>query len=360
MYLLNSQMEGDFLDNVRDACSEFMLQGCEAIKVSARTMDWNTDLHSTFVIVPQHHKVFSYIDGDHTIPFKKGMSWESDYGYVGINVYNLPLYFDGLNEVGLSASLLFLKDTKYPNPDPDENKNISMFHLLQFILGKCASVEEVKKHLKNMTVCKLTLPQLQGNHGVHLILHDKAGNSLVIEAEEGKIIQYENQDAAILSNSPFLHWHLANRSNYCNLTNQNVTKQAAWSSFGNGSGMLGLPGDSTPPSRFIRMSILSEYSPISRTINEEIQQAFHIINRVTLVNGEVNSSSNGIKQSDYTQWEVVRDHINRMYYYRTNQNQSIRAINLNRINFSGCIEYQPLPLTSGRLYEDTTSLFQEK
>lgn len=232
---------------MRDACSEFMLPGTEHIKVSARTMDWNSDLNSTFVIVPKHHKVFSYVDGDAMTPIKQGMSWETNYGYVGINVYHIPLFFDGLNEEGLSASLLFLKDTEYPNPDPNQHNNISMFHLLQYILGTCSKIEDVKDRLKNITICRLSLPHLQGNHGVHLIVHDSGGNNLVIEAEKGNIIQYHDDDASVLSNSPFLHWHLANRSNYCNLTNQNISNRAPWGSFGNGSGMIGLPGDSTPP-----------------------------------------------------------------------------------------------------------------
>lgn len=105
------------------------------------------------------------------------------------------------------------------------------------------------------------------------------------------------------------------------------------------------------------MSVLRQYSKISRTTNEEIQQAFHIINRVTLVNGEIDSTSNGSK-NDYTQWDVVRDHINLIYYYRTNQNQSIRALDLKKIDFSGDKKYQPVPLTIGKIYEDTTSLFQ--
>jgi len=345
------------LEDISDACSEFMLPGNANIKVSGRTMDWNENLHSAFVVVPKKHKVYSYIDGDDQSPIKQAMSWHTKYGYIGINVYNLPLFFDGLNEKGLSVALLFLKDTQYPKPDVNHNKNISMIHLLQYILGKCASVKDVKNRLKKITICGLHLPQLKGNHGVHLIVHDADGNSLVIEAENGKIKQYDNKDASVLSNSPFLHWHLANMSNYCNLTNQNVSKNAPWNSFGNGSGMLGLPGDSTPPSRFVRMSVLRNYSPISTTVNEEIQQAFHIINRVTLVNGEIDNSANGSTASDYTQWEVVRDHINLMYYYRTNQNQSIRAIDLKKIDFSGKNKYKPLPLADGNLYEDVTSLF---
>lgn len=342
---------------MRDACSEFMLPGQENVRVSGRTMDWNTDLHSTFVVVPRHHKVYSYIDGDDKFPIKQGKSWKTKYGYVGINVYNLPLFFDGLNEKGLSVALLFLKDTQYQDPKKDNEKNISMIYLLQYILGKCKNIKDVKSRLHDLTICGLHVPQLTGNHGVHLIVHDSNGNSLVIEAENGQIKQYDDNDASVLTNSPFLHWHLANMSNYCHITNKNISHDGPWTPFGNGSGMLGLPGDSTPPSRFVRISALRNYSPISKSVNDGIQQAFHIINRVTLVNGEVDNSANGSTESDYTQWEVVRDHINHMYYFRSNQNQSIRALDLNKIDFSGEKKYKPIPLTSGNLYEDVTSLF---
>ncbi|ERJ12504.1 linear amide C-N hydrolase [Haloplasma contractile] len=335
------------------ACSEFMLPGSKNIKVSGRTMDWKDHLDSSFIVVPRGTQIHSYYDGEdkNKVPFKQGMKWVTEYGYVGINVFHLPLLFDGLNEYGLSAALLFLKDVKYPQPDNNPENNISMIYLLQYILGKCKTVKDVIKFLNKdkVTVCGLHALELSGNRNIHLIIHDSTGKSLVLEAEDGVIKQYHDDDASVLTNSPFLHWHLTNRRNYCNLTSKDPSTEIPWTSFGHGSGMQGLPGDSSPPSRFVRLSVFRTNSPISNTVHEEIQQAFHIINRVTLVNGE--------NKVDRTQWEVVRDHINRIYYLRTNQNQSIRSINLNRIDFSANKKYNPLPLDTGKLHEDITPFF---
>lgn len=336
------------------ACSEFMLKGHEKVRVSGRTMDWFEEMNSSFVIVSRGTKVFSYYDGEEKekLPFKQGMHWKTRYGFVGINSWNLPIYLDGINEMGLSAGLLSLYGCEYPKPNNCPEKNISIGYLLQYVLGNCKDVNEVKEFLESgVTVCDLSVLHVSGDRNLHLVVHDAEGKSLVLEAEAGEIKLYHDREASVLTNSPFLHWHLMNMRNYCHLTYKDASSDGPWSPFGHGSGMLGLPGDSTPPSRFVRLTMFREFSPISKDVHEEIQQAFHIINRVALVNGEDNI--------EYTLWEVVRDHINRIYYFRTNQNQSIRAIDLNKIDFSSFKKYKPLPLTTGNSYEDVTLFFKE-
>lgn len=343
------------MERIRDACSEFVLKSTDEIRVSGRTMDWSADLSSSFVVVPRNQKICSSIDSCYDDSIEEGMTWKNLYGYIGINLYNTSIIADGLNEHGLSVSFLFLNKVQFPTKRCKNKKNISMVHLVPYLLGKCRNIEEIKDSLYDLNICGLHVLGLKQNQGVHIIAHDKHGHNIVLEPERGKIIQYYDENATVLTNSPFLHWHLDNLSNYCNITNMNISHDSQWPAFGNGSGMLGLPGDSTPPSRFIRMAVLRRYSPICEDANEAVQQAFHIINRITFVNGEVNNSINGETSSDYTQWEVVRDHINKMYYFRSNQNQSIRAIDLKEIDFSGNTLYTPLPITEGKLYEDLTS-----
>ncbi|SCY23588.1 linear amide C-N hydrolase [Alkaliphilus peptidifermentans] len=318
-------------------CTEFILPGQKNIKVSGRTMDYTDDLHSKFVIVPRETRVQSFIDGDEKNFLKEGMRWESDYGFVGISVFNMPFYADGLNEKGLSAALLVLGGTQYPKPCKCNDKNIPMVYLLQYILGKCKDIEDIKKILPQVTICGLLTP-LRFFNDFHLIAHDANGDSIVLEAENSQINQYHNEGASVLTINPFLHWHLKNLKNYRNLNNNSQ----------DGSSLHGLPGDSTSSSRFVRTSLLRKYSSVSQNINQEIQQAFYIINRVTLVNGE-KSHEGGVH---ITQYEVVRDHKNKKYYFRSNQNQSIRVLNFEKIDFSGKTKYDPIPITTGTLYEE--------
>ncbi|SET00712.1 choloylglycine hydrolase [Natronincola peptidivorans] len=336
------------------ACSEFMLKGHKKARVSGRTMDWFEEMYSNFVVVPRGTHVFSYYDGEdkEKQPLKQGMQWKTKYGFVGIDSWNLPIYLDGMNEMGLSAGLLALYGCGYPEPDKCPEKNISIGYLLQYVLGNCKDVNEVKEFLESgVTVCDLSVLYVADERSLHLVVHDAQGKSLVLEAEDGEIKIYLDEEASVLTNSPFLHWHLLNMRNYCNLTYKDATSDGPWTPLGHGSGMLGLPGDSTPPSRFVRLSMFREFSPISKDANEEVQQAFHMINRVALVNGE--------DIIERTLWEVVRDHVHRIYYFRTNQNQSIRAIDLKEIDFSGFKQYKRIPLTTGNLYEDVTPLFEK-
>ncbi|WP_102348150.1 linear amide C-N hydrolase [Bacillus sp. Marseille-P3661] len=333
-------------------CSEVIIPGDQNVRISARTMDWESNLHSAFQVIPRGKKFISFVSAKNNLLPVEGMSWTGKYGFIGINVYGLPLYFDGLNEKGLSAAILWLEESEFQNPSPNKNVNISFVYLLQYILSMCSTVDEVKAVINQFTITGLHIGELGITHGIHLAIHDKDGKSLVIEGEKGVIKVYDN-DNGVLTNSPFFPWHLTNLRNYANLTATNVPQSNSWVPLGNGSGMLGMPGDSTPPSRFVRLSLLRKYSKIYNTAEAGIQQAIHLINRVTLVNGEIDNSLNHSTKNDYTQWEVFRDHINLKYYFRTNENQSIRILDLNKIDFNK--HYHPsILLTAGKFGEDVS------
>ena len=315
-------------------------------------MDWESDLHSAFHVVPRGKKVNSFVSAKHSLLPIEGKSWTSKYGFVGINVYGLPLFFDGLNEKGLSAAILWLEESEFQDLSNKKQRNISLIYLLEYVLGMCSNVSEVKDAIRHLTICGLHIGELGNHNGLHLTIHDTEGKNLVVEGEKGIIKIYDNENG-VLTNSPFLHWHETNLRNYCNLTSLNIPNSNKQVPLGNGSGLLGLPGDSTPPSRFIRLSVLREYSPLCNTAEEGVEQAFHLLNRITLVNGEINNSANHSTKNDYTQWEVVRNSIDLKYYFRTNKNQSIRMIDLQKLDFSKH-DYPSIPMTRGAMFEELT------
>ena len=143
----------------------------------------------------------------------------------------------------------------------------------------------------------------------------------------------------VLTNSPEFHWHMTNLRNYINLTPKNVPPLKidglVLAPFGQGSGMVGMPGDFTPPSRFVRAAIFSLTATPVNDANEAVFQVFHLLNQFDIPVGLAREVTNGVIYSDYTLATVVRDPHNMKYYFRTYEDQTIRGVDLNSFEKEG-------------------------
>ncbi len=308
-------------------CTDFMLN---KIAVSGRTFDWHLvtpdEKNPTRISkTPKGSQLSSRSSRKSTDP----ASWESQYGYVAVEAKADGKHYgmvDGLNEAGLSIGVLWLPGSTY-----QEDGNLSILDLGLWILSKYQSVEEVKS-LEDDFQEEIHIWGPQGQHRptVHFTIHDRNGQNLVIEFIDKEMLLYENSQG-VLTNYPPFPDQIENLATYQQsiyhqtqgLTNQNLIKHL------NGSGLLGLPGDATPPSRFVRSYFLKEFSQQINPSNEEkdaIQQALHILNNVDVCPGEVADGDDLL--ADYTMWSVVRDHANLMYYFRTTQNLTLRRFDL--------------------------------
>jgi choloylglycine hydrolase len=166
---------------------------------------------------------------------------------------------------------------------------------------------------------------------VHYIVNDAHGNSVVLEYMEGKLKVHTNP-LGVMSNSPTFDWHMTNLSNYVGLSSKNIVKVdlagKEIKGLGQGSGMLGLPGDFTPPSRFVRAVAFSKTAwPVAKA-NDGVLQAFHILNQFDIPKGAARGIEHGEEVADYTQWTSAADLTNVRYYFRTFANSRIRMIDL--------------------------------
>jgi len=298
-------------------------------------MDFDIALESELVVVPRGQKKQSILpDGT------KGIGWTSKYGFVGVNVLGLRENFvDGLNEKGLSIAALWLRETKYPGPtDGRKAKQISLLDAKAWILGNFSRVEEVKQALSEVDIYAVYVEELKMIPPLHLAIHDAYGKNLVVEFINGETKFYDNPNQ-VLTNFPFFDWQTINLRNYPNITNKNVTDEFL-KKMGHGSGMLGLPGDTTSPSRFVRAYFLNRYSPEPKSIQEAISHSLHIINGIEVADGQVASG-------EHTQWSLVRDHANKVLYFRDDQNQNLRAIDLTKLDLNPQAQIKSLPITAG-------------
>ncbi len=135
-----------------------------------------------------------------------------------------------------------------------------------------------------------------------------------------------------MTNSPNFEWHMTNLRNYVNLSATNVPPLAlggvTLAQFGQGSGLRGLPGDFTPPSRFVRAVAFSQSAVQSDTAAQAVLQAFHILNNFDIPYGAVRDVEGGQMHAEYTTWTSDSDLKNLRWYFRTYGDQSIHSVDL--------------------------------
>ena len=327
------------------ACTGITLKAKDGSYVVARTIEWGGSyLNSRYVIVPRGHQQRSLVPGG-----TDGMTFTSRNGYVGLSVELEQFVVEGINEAGLSAGLFYFPGYgQYVDYDSTRKAStISDFQLVSWILGSCRNVDEVKKAVPEVSVVSID-PR---SSTVHWRFADAEGRQIVLEIINGKPVFYENK-LGVLTNSPGFDWQMTNLNNYVNLRSGSAPAQSlgdvSLAPFGAGSGTLGLPGDVTPPSRFIRAAFYQASAPQRESARETVVQCFHIMNNFDIPVGiEFAEGQVPVDFPSATQWTTATDVTNRAIYYRTMYNSAIRCIDLKTIDFSK-VKYQTAPLDKTR------------
>ncbi|MCL5260900.1 MAG: choloylglycine hydrolase family protein [Gammaproteobacteria bacterium] len=322
------------------ACTSFILKAKDGSPIYGRSMEWGlSDFKSNLVLVPRGFTNITSLSGG-----KAGMKWKNKYGFVGINAFNLPFYMDGMNEAGLTVGSLFLPNlAEFQSfKSGAEASTINSAQLVGYLLGQFSSVAEIKARLPKIRV--IDNPDITKAFGapitVHFVVTDNMANSIVIEYVAGNLNIYDNQ-VGIMTNSPTYDWHLKNLRNYAHLSPYGSLPGSAttvdginFSPFGAGSGMIGLPGDYTPPSRFVRAFFFTHNSLVSENAATAVDQAHHILNNFDIPSGTVREGIPAKYFIEYTQWSVIGDLKNKRYYWWTEWNQQIRMVDLTKLDFS--------------------------
>ena len=327
--------------NRAEACTGITLSAKDSSRVVARTIEWGgSDLNSQYVIVPRGYKHQSY-----TPEGIDGMTFTARYGYVGLAVEQKEFVAEGLNEAGLSAGLFYFPGYgEYEAFDASQkSSSLADLQLVSYVLATCKTVDEVKEALKSIHVVAID-PRAST---VHWRFADQAGHQVVLEIIDGRLRFYDNT-LGVLTNSPGFEWQLTNLNNYVNLYPGSASSQRLGGrelkSFGAGSGFLGIPGDITPPSRFVRAAFYQATAPVQDTGLQAVLQGFQILNNFDIPVGI--EFAEGTVPADIpsaTQWTSATDITHGIIYYRTMYNSAVRSIDLNKIDFSRTA-YKAVPL----------------
>lgn len=309
-------------------CTSLQLTCEDQSIIYGRTMEFSTDLHNDLVVVPAG----IFYQGHSAFDCQNGKQWQNLYGFCGISALNFPLVVDGINTEGLAVGVLFFPNyADYQPVASDPSQTLSCNELAAYILGNFADVAEVKAALPSLNI--VGVPFIPGTkpYPLHYTVHDAQGNCLVIEYVGGQLTMFDNP-VKVLTNSPPFDWHLTNLKNYINLSVNNVPDMEIDGvnlvGLGQGTGMLGLPGDFTPPSRFIRAVVFSQSSVPSATAQEGIFHMFHLLNQFDIPKGVTRSTGTLTQKIEYTQWSAVGNLADKIYSWRSYKDQSIRSLNL--------------------------------
>ena len=325
-----------------DACTGIALTAKDGSRIVARTTEWGGSvLNSSYVIVPRGHQHISF-----TPTGADGMSFQARYGYVGICTDQPQFVVEGMNETGLSAGLFFFPGYgRYVEYDPANKSNtLSDMQFVSWVLASFSSIDEMKEAFE-----KIDLVSLDSRIGtVHWRISEPSGRMVVLECIDGRPVFYENR-LGVLTNSPDFDWQMKNLNNYVNLYTGNVQPQklndeVTLKQFGAGAGCLGIPGDATPASRFVRAALYQSATPQAGTGAETVMQCFQILESFNIPIGLEHKKSDipeGLPSA--TQWTVASDQSALKFYYRTAWNATIRCIDMASVNFSK-VKFQTHPL----------------
>ncbi|HWB11251.1 MAG TPA: choloylglycine hydrolase family protein [Pirellulales bacterium] len=310
------------------ACTGITIKPRDGSVIFARTLEFATDLKSNLIVVPRDHEYVGSAPGN--LP---GLRWTSKYAMVGINAFDMPLVVDGLNERGLSVGLFYFPGfAEYQEVESDEaDRVLAPWELGSYLLSTCSNVKEAVTAADRVLVGEVVLQDLGFVPGVHFIITEAGGSSAVLEYVGGEL-QIHANPFGVMTNAPTFDWHMTNLSNYVTLSAKNVERVdlagKQIKAFGQGSGMLGLPGDFTPPSRFVRAVAFSKNAVPVESAKEGVLQAFHLLNLFDIPKGAVEGTEKGQEAYDYTLWTSAADLKNRRYYFRTYENSRIRMVDM--------------------------------
>ena len=312
---------------------------CTAISFNAynhyfgRNLDLERRYDESITITPRNY----------ILRYKSGEIERRHFAFIGTAtiISNFPLYYDATNEYGLSIAGLNFVGNAYLNKTFKEGKiNLAPYEFIPYILGRCKTVEEVIVILNDIYLIDIRFNDNIPNSELHWMISDK-NRSITVEYMNTGTHIYSNS-VGVLTNNPPFDYHMMNLNNYINISNNdpinrfadNISLQA----YSRGMGSIGLPGDLSSSSRFIKATFTKLNSVTPNTEIDSVGQMFHIL-------GSVEQQEGCVKVGDKyerTQYTSCCNMDTGEYYYKTYNNNQINSVKLynENLNGDGLISYE--------------------
>lgn len=348
--------------NNASACTSFRVTANDGSILITRSMEFALDLKTELRTSPRGRTFTTVAPSG-----KPGLSWKAKYGYVFFGGLGVDAAIDGMNEAGLSFEALFLPGyAKYQTVTANQDSQaLGYMNLGDWALSNFKTVDELREALPKIFLFTQKIPG-QGDtvFPLHFSFYDATGKGIVAEYIDGKLSIYDNK-IGVMTNAPSYDWHITNLKNYTQLRPTNpkpvVDNGMTFVALGQGAGMMGLPGDISPPSRFVKTAVMMDVVIPAANAKGALNLAEHVINNVDIPLGLARESSGNTYSNELTQWVTFKDLTNKIIYYRTYNDLSLRSVDLSKIDFSEKAPRLRMPIATDTEYvKNMTDEFLQK
>ena len=290
-----------------------------------RNLDLERGYNESVVITPRNYE-FKY---------RYEKSQKSHYALIGMAtiVNDYPLYFEATNEKGLSMAGLNFPNNAHYYEYQKNMENIAPFELIPYVLSQCASVQDVKELLQSINIVHCNFSDGLPVSPLHWIIADK-DSSITLECTKDGMKVYDNP-FGVLTNNPTFDYHMMHMNNYMHLhegfSKNQLQTSLSLSNYSLGMGAMGLPGDFSSSSRFVKTVFVKEKSYCNGEEKESVNQFFHILQAVAMPKGCV-LAHNG--DYEYTRYSSCCNTDTQVYYFTTYENMSISSVDMHSIDLN--------------------------
>ena len=311
-----------------------------------RTLDYEFSYGDEIVVTPHNYE----------FDFRHAGKLEKHYAIIGMAhvAENYPLYYDAVNEAGLGmAGLNFVGNAFYGKAALEagcgsDKTQVAQFEFIPWVLSLCKNVQEAKEKINHVKLVDTPFNSQFALAQLHWIIADKTG-AITVESMQDGLHVYDNP-VGVLTNNPPFEFQMAALSNYRALSSkqpENTFGQGIeLTAYSRGMGAIGLPGDLSSQSRFIRVAFTKLNSKSGDGENESISQFFHILGSVDQQRGccEVNDG-----KYEITLYTSCCNCDKGIYYYKTYDNSQITAVDMHRENLDSQKIIRYPAITEGKI-----------
>lgn len=291
-----------------------------------RTLDYEFSYGEQVVITPRNYVFHFRSMGDRNAHYAMiGMAYVTD---------DYPMYYDAVNEKGLGMAGLNFVGNAYYEKEKEGKDNIAQFEFIPWILGQCANVQEAKALLADINLTDTPYSDQLPLAQLHWILADR-NDAITVEAVKEGIRIYDNP-VGVLTNNPPFEEQMFLLNNYMHLSpktpKNHFSNKLALNAYSRGMGAMGLPGDLSSQSRFVRVAFTKMNAKSGESETESVAQFFHILGSVDQQRGCCEVGENEYEITIYTSCCNTDKGI---YYYTTYENHQITAVDLHKEDLDG-------------------------
>ena len=287
-----------------------------------RNLDLEYSYHESVTITPR----------EYPFTFRNGKEVKKHYSMIGMAyvMNNYPLYYDAVNEKGLGMAGLNFPKNAYYHEEVSDKDNVAPFEFIPWVLTQCSDIKEVRELLNHINIANINYSEELPASPLHWIISDK-NESITVESVKDGLKIYDNP-VGVLTNNPTFDIHMFNLNNYMSLSieepKNNFSSKLNFDIYSRGMGALGLPGDLSSASRFVKAAFTKMNSLSKEDELSSINQFFHILESVYQQRGCVKLGD----KYEITIYSSCCNQDKGIYYYKTYDNTHITGVDMYKEN----------------------------